>query len=80
MSSTAGAAILLGALAVLIAGGFIGMWLRDRDRAQEEATDIERIAPKSADDPHAGTIVPPGTPPSGDAPVSTRGSGPARPS
>lgn len=49
MSSTAGAALLLGVLAVLVVAGFVGMWIRDKGRADEEATDGQRTAP----DPNA---------------------------
>jgi hypothetical protein len=74
MSSTAGAATLLIVLAVLIAIGFIGMWLRDKGRADEEAQDGQRTAP----DPNAEnrresyTHTPPVNP-------GTTDSGPARP-
>jgi len=49
MSSTAGAATLLIVLAVLLALAFVGMWLRDKSRADEEANDGQRAAP----DPNA---------------------------
>lgn len=49
MSSTAGAATLLIVLAALIVIGFVGMWIRDKGRADEEATDGQRTAP----DPNA---------------------------
>jgi hypothetical protein len=44
MSSTAGAVTLLIVLMIVLAGAFIGLWIRDKGRADEEAHDIQRIA------------------------------------
>lgn len=51
MNDSAWAGVLMGTMALLIAVAFIAMWVRDRGRAQEQATDSERVEP----DPHLGT-------------------------
>ena len=43
MSDSAWAGVLMATLAVLIAIAFITMWVRDRGRAKEQATDSERM-------------------------------------
>ena len=48
MNDSAWAGVLMATLAVLIAIGFITMWVRDRGRAKEQATDSER----TETDPH----------------------------
>jgi len=50
MNDSAWAGILMATLAVLIAVGFVAMWVRDRGRAREQATDSERVEP----DPQVG--------------------------
>ena len=42
MGSTGWAAVLMGILAVILAAGFVMLWFRDKDRADEEAGDPER--------------------------------------
>lgn len=42
MNDSAWAGVLMATLAVLIAIGFITMWVRDRGRAKEQAVDSER--------------------------------------
>jgi hypothetical protein len=42
MNDSGWAGVLMGTLAILIAIGFVTMWVRDRGRAQEQATDSER--------------------------------------
>ena len=42
MNDSGGAGVLMATLAILIAVGFVTMWVRDRGRAQEQATDAER--------------------------------------
>ena len=42
MDSTAWAVLLMATLAVVIAVAFIVLWVRDKDRADEEAEDPER--------------------------------------
>ena len=43
MSSTTGAVILLVVIAALLALGFVAFWVRDKQRADEEKSDMERI-------------------------------------
>jgi hypothetical protein len=50
MNDSAWAGVLMATLAVLIAVGFVTMWIRDRGRAREQAADTERTEP----DPHLG--------------------------
>ncbi|MGY2874847.1 hypothetical protein ACVW00_002037 [Marmoricola sp. URHA0025 HA25] len=42
MNNSAWAGVLMATLAVLIAIGFVTMWVRDRGRAHEQATDADR--------------------------------------
>jgi hypothetical protein len=42
MNDSGWAGVLMATLAILIAAGFITMWVRDRGRAKEQATDSER--------------------------------------
>jgi hypothetical protein len=42
MNDSAWAGVLMATLAVIIAIGFITVWVRDRGRAKEQATDTER--------------------------------------
>jgi hypothetical protein len=42
MNDSAWAGVLMATLAILIAIGFIAMWVRDRGRAKEQAVDSER--------------------------------------
>jgi hypothetical protein len=42
MDNSGWAGVLMATLAILIAIGFVTMWVRDRVRAQEQATDAER--------------------------------------
>jgi hypothetical protein len=42
MNDSAWAGVLMATLAILIAIGFITMWVRDRGRAKEQAVDPER--------------------------------------
>lgn len=42
MGSTAWAAVLMVTIAVVIAGAFVLLWVRDKDRADEVADDPER--------------------------------------
>lgn len=42
MNDSAWAGVLMATLAILIAIGFITMWVRDRGRAKEQAADSER--------------------------------------
>ena len=51
MNDSAWAGVLMATLAVLIAIGFVTMWVRDRGRAREQAADAERTEP----DPHLDT-------------------------
>lgn len=44
MNSTAGAVALLIVLAAVLVLAFVGLWVRDMRRSQEEAHDIQRIA------------------------------------
>jgi len=44
MGSTGWAVALMVVLAVVIAAAFILLWVRDKDRADEESTDPERAA------------------------------------
>jgi hypothetical protein len=53
MNDSGWAGVLMAALAILIAIGFVTMWVRDRGRAQEQAADAERT----------DTVTDPGTPP-----------------
>ena len=43
MTDSAWAAVLMGAAAVLLAIGFITLWMRDKGRADEQAGDPERM-------------------------------------
>jgi hypothetical protein len=43
MNDSGWAGVLMATLAILIAIGFVTMWVRDRGRAQEQATDSERM-------------------------------------
>jgi hypothetical protein len=62
MNDSAWAGVLMTTLAVIIAIGFITVWVRDRGRAKEQATDTERtdkepdLGPQSregaAEEPH----------------------------
>lgn len=52
MGAHAGAVVLLVVVAVLMVGAFVALWFRDRDRADQEATDLDRIAaPPPVDGP-----------------------------
>ena len=42
MDSTGWAAVLLGTLAVILAAGFVVLWIRDKGRADEQSGDPER--------------------------------------
>ena len=42
MGSTAWAAVLMVTIAVVIAGAFVLLWVRDKDRADEVADDPQR--------------------------------------
>jgi hypothetical protein len=42
MNDSAWAGVLMASLAILIAIGFIAMWVRDRGRANEQAADVDR--------------------------------------
>jgi hypothetical protein len=53
MGSTAWAAVLMVVVAVVIAGAFILLWVRDKDRANEVADDPER----AETGPHQGPDV-----------------------
>ncbi|HET6168136.1 MAG TPA: hypothetical protein VFE07_14990 [Marmoricola sp.] len=57
MGSTAWAAVLMVVVAVVIAAAFILLWMRDKDRADEEAVDPERVqtGPQHGPDPAEGT-------------------------
>jgi hypothetical protein len=46
--SSVGAAVLIGVIAVLIIAAFITLWLRDKGRADEVATDPQRPQPDVA--------------------------------
>ena len=52
MSDSAWAGVLMTTLAVIIAIGFITVWVRDRGRAKEQATDSERTDTDTDTDPH----------------------------
>lgn len=43
MSTNAWAGVLMVTLAVVLAAGFIAMWLQDKGRADEQADDPERL-------------------------------------
>ncbi len=43
MSSVALMSVLFIVLAVLMAGGFTALWLKDRERVEEEVLDEERL-------------------------------------
>jgi hypothetical protein len=47
MNDSAWAGVLMATLAILIAIGFVTMWVRDRGRAKEQATDSERMDPEA---------------------------------
>jgi hypothetical protein len=49
MGSTAGAAILVGLIAVLLVSAFIVLWIRDRRRSMNQAADPERADTGPAD-------------------------------
>lgn len=49
MSSTTGSVLLFAVLAAFLVVGFVGLWIRDKRRADEEAADPQRAAP----DPNA---------------------------
>jgi hypothetical protein len=55
MGSTAWAGVLMVTLAVLIAGAFIVLWVRDKGRADEVADDPERTQPQPDAGPGPGT-------------------------
>ncbi len=43
MSSVAAMFVIVGVLALVLLALFTGLWLKDRDRSQEEALDPERM-------------------------------------
>jgi hypothetical protein len=43
MNDSTWAGVLMVTVAVLIAVGFLSMWIRDRGRAREQASDVERM-------------------------------------
>jgi len=53
MNDSAWAGVLMTTLAVLIAIGFITVWVRDRGRAKEQATDSERMDTEPHLDPQS---------------------------
>lgn len=55
MGSTAWAAAMMGTLAVVLVLAFVGVWLRDKDRADEVASDAERSDPDRPRDTHPST-------------------------
>jgi hypothetical protein len=46
VGSSAGAVVLIAVLAVLLAAGFVALWLRDKGRADEVSDDPGRMEPE----------------------------------
>jgi hypothetical protein len=71
MSSTAGTVLLLIVVVALLAAAFIGLWIRDKGRADEESADPARVAPDPSAETRSDSWAK--TPPNQDGPGSPTG-------